>query len=113
MEYLMSTLTGAQSLSPSRFTTMANPPDNTSPSAIAPGLLLPTLLLVVLGFVFVYRCYSRRYTFSNATLPPGPKGFPWIGPIGQLPRHEEWKAFNAWSVEYSTCLSSETTTMLH
>jgi hypothetical protein len=84
---------------------MANPLDNAILSAITSSVLLPTLLLVALGLAFPYRCYSCRYTLSNATLPPGPKGFPWIGPIGQLPRHEEWKAFRAWSVEYSMCLS--------
>jgi hypothetical protein len=80
---------------------MANSLVNALPSEITPNLLLPTLLLVALGFL-LYRCHSRRqYTFSNAALPPGPRGFPWIGPIGQLPRHEEWKAFRTWNEEYS------------
>jgi hypothetical protein len=94
---------------PSRSTTMVNPLDNAIPSAITSSLFLPTLLLVAIGLVLPYRCYSRRYTLSNTTLPPGPKGFPWVGPIGQLHRHEEWKAFRAWNVEYSTFLPSNLT----
>jgi hypothetical protein len=88
---------------------MTNTLDNAIPSVIAPSVLLPTLLLIALGLALPYRCYSRRYTLSNTTLPPGPKGFPWIGPIGQLPRHEEWKAFRAWNAEYSTCLPTNLT----
>ena len=98
---------------PSCSAMMADPFVNTSPSssAIASSLLLPTLLLVALGLVFLCRYYSRRYIFSDTTLPPGPKGLPWIGPIGQLPRHEEWKAFRAWNVEYSMYLSFDMSTM--
>ena len=90
---------------------MANLLVNAIPNAIASSLLLPTLLLVALGLGFIYRCYGRRYTFSNTTLPPGPKGFPWIGPIGQLPRHEEWKTFRAWNAEYGMFRSSDKSTM--
>jgi hypothetical protein len=36
----------------------------------------------------------------SQSLPPGPKGLPWLGPLAQIPRREEWKTFHKWCLEY-------------
>lgn len=52
----------------------------------------------ILGLVLVVR---RVLMGSGESLPPGPKGWPIIKNIRDIPSEYQWKAFLQWSREYS------------
>ena len=59
--------------------------------------MLPQLVLALVCLVFasLYRIYRSR-----RRLPPGPKGYPIIGNIYDVPPTEGWTAFKAMSERY-------------
>jgi hypothetical protein len=63
-------------------------------------------LVCFLAAVSVLALKGRLFGSLNRSqsLPPGPKGLPWLGPLTQIPRHEEWRTFHKWCSEYSVYL---------
>ncbi len=47
--------------------------------------------------------FLRWYrTSKNLPLPPGPKGWPLIGNLLDMPSHSEWVTYHKWSKELGT-----------
>lgn len=57
----------------------------------------------VLGLVLIVR---RILMGNRGSLPPGPKGWPIIKNILDIPAEYQWKTFLKWSREYSEWISS-------
>ena len=56
------------------------------------------VLLAVTTVIFAF--FLRRYrTSKNLPLPPGPKGWPLIGNLQDIPSHPEWITYHKWSKE--------------
>jgi hypothetical protein len=81
-----------------RYTCEQSMDSTSSPSSI---LLLACFLTVVLALVLNRRLFDSLK--RSQSLPPGPKGLPWLGPLAQIPRREEWKTFHKWCSECSMC----------
>jgi hypothetical protein len=62
------------------------------------SVLIGTLLAVLLVacFLFSNRRWAGRHT------PPGPKGWPIIGNLFDMPRTYEWETYREWNRRYST-----------
>ena len=61
-------------------------------SKIVIGLLLSTIILLI-----------QRYTRSRRPpLPPGPRGWPLIGSILEMPAVRPWEKYREWCQAYST-----------
>lgn len=43
---------------------------------------------------------SRKRNPKNLPLPPGPKGYPLIGNLFDVPKDKPWVAYNEWSKKY-------------
>ena len=56
------------------------------------------LLVAPLACYFLLRLL--RYFQPQLPLPPGPKGYPVIGNILDIPATQQWKAFYEWSKTY-------------
>lgn len=61
--------------------------------------LFSKYLVVVLGVCLVALSFARRKKRREYPLPPGPKGFPIIGNLLDMPTCDEWKTFYRWSKE--------------
>lgn len=60
------------------------------------SLPLP-LFVIVAAFIWVLYLYINR---SAGPLPPGPKGWPIIGNILDMPACDEWVTFAKWGEAY-------------
>jgi hypothetical protein len=60
---------------------------------------LKTLILVALVTLVVY-----LFTKPKRNLPPGPKGFPLLGNLFQLPKAEQFRRFTEWKEEFGAAL---------
>jgi hypothetical protein len=75
---------------------MDNPGPSNSSSLVP--LISCIILAIISAFSLKRRLANSKFTSS---LPPGPKGLPWLGPVAQIPQREEWKTFRRWCLEYS------------
>lgn len=76
---------------------------------------IPTIVLASGGVCFLYLIGSWIKKGSGLPLPPGPKGWPIIGNVFDIPRTALWKTFHTWSGQYGEPLTSATyrTTIEH
>ncbi|PPQ99410.1 hypothetical protein CVT24_005397 [Panaeolus cyanescens] len=56
--------------------------------------------LLVALFVVVKSLRNHKRNPRHLPCPPGPKGWPWIGILFQLPQKQVWLAHNQWSKSY-------------
>ena len=56
-----------------------------------------SLASVILGCIALVRLARRR---SRSRLPPGPKGYPIVGNLLDLPPTHIWEKFGAWGKQY-------------
>jgi hypothetical protein len=61
-------------------------------------------LLLIASFVYLLKYFltARR---ARTPYPPGPRGFPLIGNLLDLPKQYEWETFTRWGQEFGTCIS--------
>lgn len=59
-------------------------------------LLALDLGLALIALVVLKKLLAKP---STAPLPPGPKGFPFLGLLA-LPHHQEWMTFAQWGEKY-------------
>jgi hypothetical protein len=64
--------------------------------------LSPNFLAVVLGLCLIAVYFVRRKKRGEYPLPPGPKGFPIIGSLLDMPTVDEWKTFYKWSKDFGS-----------
>ena len=64
--------------------------------------LFPQYLAVCLGLCLVAVSFARRKKRDEFPLPPGPKGFPIIGNMLDMPTRDEWKTFYKWSKDFGS-----------
>ena len=57
----------------------------------------PSLAIVILGCATLVRLAQRR---SRPRLPPGPRGYPILGNLLDLPPNHVWEKFGAWGKQY-------------
>jgi hypothetical protein len=63
--------------------------------------------VVLLGFCLVAAyLLARRKKYGKYPLPPGPKGFPIIGNLLDMPTSDEWVTFQKWSKDFGLGLFS-------
>ncbi|KAG6827613.1 hypothetical protein H0H92_011103 [Tricholoma furcatifolium] len=61
-------------------------------------------IVLSLGIYTLYKLFRRRN--SNPSLPPGPKGYPFIGNLFDLPSEQEWVTFAQWGQEFGEICSA-------
>jgi hypothetical protein len=66
---------------------------------IPPGAVVPLSLLASLCVIWLSRRVFGRTTSSNP-LPPGPKGWPVIGNLFDMPTSQEHLTFAKWKKDY-------------
>ncbi|THH20292.1 hypothetical protein EW146_g1063 [Bondarzewia mesenterica] len=59
------------------------------------------VILLALGSWFVRRIIVQR---RKAPLPPGPKGWPFIGNFMSLPRNRRWETFAEWEMKWGSII---------
>lgn len=64
-----------------------------------PGI---TTSVLALGIVTVLAWTLRDRSRNRLPLPPGPKPFPLIGNVLDMPREKEWETYERWSRQYGT-----------
>lgn len=64
--------------------------------------LFPQYLVVCLGLCLVAVSFARCKKHGKCPLPPGPKGFPIIGNMLDMPTCDEWKTFYKWSKDFGS-----------
>jgi hypothetical protein len=57
---------------------------------------------------FVLGCLTRRNTRNDIPLPPGPKPFPFIGNLLDMPKEKDWETYRAWNERYGDIVYVET-----
>lgn len=60
-------------------------------------LELRDVVLTILAFSAVWVVHTSK---RRVSLPPGPKGYPIVGNIFQMPKDHEWLQFNEWAKEH-------------
>ncbi|KAJ6507474.1 cytochrome P450 [Mycena vulgaris] len=66
-------------------------------------LTVTDILMVTLAVSFsAFHLYKRR---TRTPLPPGPRGYPLIGNIFDMPERHSWKAFAKWGEQYGGIVS--------
>lgn len=65
---------------------------------------LTTLLLFAVGVLTVNAYWTKN---RSRVLPPGPKGWPIIGNVLDMPATFEWITFHQWAKQFSKCLWTE------
>lgn len=55
-----------------------------------------TLTVLVFGAIYVVKTWTRR-----SRLPPGPRGWPLIGNLLDMPSTDEWRTYAQWVKEFS------------
>ncbi|KAI0299840.1 cytochrome P450 [Russula brevipes] len=65
-------------------------------------LFLNFRVAAVLGFFLVAFYVARRKKRGDYPLPPGPKGFPIIGNLLDMPTRNEWMTFQKWSKDFGS-----------
>lgn len=72
-------------------------------SILGPLLSLP----VIIGAACTFLAYFlvKNLLIRRLPLPPGPRGVPILGNIFDIPRRDEWKAYQTWGVELGGSLS--------
>ncbi|KAF4605998.1 hypothetical protein EYR38_000043 [Pleurotus pulmonarius] len=68
-------------------------------SALQDPLIL--FLLTILGIMYFWKLFNAP-SRSRLPLPPGPKKYPIIGSLLEMPSSEEWVKFAEWSKEYNS-----------
>jgi len=63
-------------------------------------------LIIFLAVAWAALIYFRRASSRSLPLPPGPKRWPLIGNLLQVPRTLEWETYARWGKEFSACLVS-------
>ena len=58
--------------------------------------------VVILGLCLVAWYVTRRNKLGGYPLPPGPKGFPIIGNLVDMPIRDEWVTFGKWSKDFGS-----------
>ena len=58
-------------------------------------------LAVALGFIVLAALYLVNARANSPKYPPGPRGWPLIGNLLDMPTTEEWLKYKAWSQEFS------------
>ncbi|KAJ6607665.1 cytochrome P450 [Mycena sp. CBHHK59/15] len=56
----------------------------------------------VLGLVILLYALHIRHKWFKLPLPPGPRGWPLVGNLFDLPPRNEWEAYLGWSKEYNS-----------
>jgi hypothetical protein len=64
------------------------------------GPLSPVVLVLFLLTVALFWRRSLKQPNKNLPLPPGPKQWPFIGSLLQMPRTFEWETYREWSQRY-------------
>jgi hypothetical protein len=70
-----------------------------------PNMLLDLFLnfrVVILSLCLVAWYVARRNKRGDCPLPPGPKSFPIIGNLLDMPTRDEWVTFGKWSKEFGS-----------
>ncbi len=73
-----------------------------------------TLLAITVpaAVIFLARQYQWRRKLQGCKLPPGPKGWPIIGNLLDLPSEQAWVKFRDWSRTYGTAHSQFNTSII-
>lgn len=69
------------------------------------------LVFTAISFLLVYLTAQKAKVNSshnpkNLPLPPGPKGWPLIGILFNMPSHKPWVTYNEWAKIYGIVMSS-------
>lgn len=59
-----------------------------------------TLTAILLGYVLFKQLKKDRSNPKGLPLPPGPKGYPLIGNLFDLPVNKAWLVYDEWSKTY-------------
>ena len=66
--------------------------------------LLPLVTFLITSFTFaVLVRWRKSFPSRSLPLPPGPKGWPFVGNLLQAPINLPWKIFYEWSKVYGLC----------
>lgn len=60
---------------------------------------LLTACVVFLGAVFLLQ-WLKRLSRPGLPLPPGPRGYPMVGNMLNIPKELPWKTFQGWAKDY-------------
>jgi hypothetical protein len=67
------------------------------------NLIVALIIALILFAVYVLK--SRIFQSNSPSLPPGPKGLPWVGNIFDMPSEKEWLTFAKWGETYGRLLA--------
>jgi hypothetical protein len=62
---------------------------------------MASLYMVAAALIFAAIAWWRtRRTKCDGPLPPGPKGYPLVGNVLDMPEHHEWETYAKWGEQY-------------
>lgn len=65
-------------------------------------VLIPTVVLGYVSFLYSRSQTNRRVNPSGLPLPPGPRGLPLVGNVFDMPKTHNWMKVAEWKEQYGT-----------
>lgn len=64
----------------------------------------PVTAFVIFSIAILLLQWLKKLSRPGLPLPPGPKGYPIIGNMLDIPKDLPWKTFKEWTKVYGLCL---------